>query len=759
MQDPLTREQLKKKLAKIKGAGRNVMLMTAGFDGCTRMGGIKTAFTSLAYTLRDAGYNVTVLYLNAGLGMNCRGSNVVRMRQEGITLVPGVPGGRKTNDIRPLMLSFHLYEYLKSVQDTYPIIISHDFESKLMYVLLAQQQGLQFQHNKIIVWGHSHRRFVDKMNQRWPHRETMLAYFLEQETYRLARNTVSPSVWYQNKLYEQGYYNLDPNTEVDILQNIIYTQNPYVQEKEILHPAGLAFFSRLDKLKGIRVFMDAIDIIYNQRKTAFEAKRQAITAAKREAKQSGATVPAALRAAPSEEPLDVLFLGVDSDLSKMERSSTMIYNRCRRWSPHVWCYLNHTMDTQSAIEEITSSKSLIVLPTLADTFPYSVLESIYHGLPFVASRIGGIPEMLHPVSQEEHLFEAGNAEALAAKMSNVLNRGIEPAVPAYHFHDTALQWAKYIKKQFKSLDDEKGTKPVRSLVNLSTLSALHMDGLPVTVGITHMLERRSETYLRECLLAFANQTYMDFEVVIAINGGDQDKEYAKVIGEHFGTAFKRLSVFNSPVVNIDELRNFVVEKAQGDYVLMFDDDDVPYADMVESMLRAASNTDADVIACLSAHHRFTPASTRIATDGSLMDGVADKGGPLSTWQYDHIALAAGNVPSVGFTQNLFGQAAFFAKTAKFREIGGITMAGVKSNFVDWSFWLKASLRGLHIELVPEPLYKYRLKSRDSLYNDDSGSGHSRILKEMEYLYRDESPEARAKLLDMLVLGYAAQAGV
>ena len=41
---------------------QNVLLITAGFKGCNRMGGITTAFTRLAMLLRDAGFSVTILY-------------------------------------------------------------------------------------------------------------------------------------------------------------------------------------------------------------------------------------------------------------------------------------------------------------------------------------------------------------------------------------------------------------------------------------------------------------------------------------------------------------------------------------------------------------------------------------------------------------------------------------------------------------------------------------------------------------------------
>jgi Glycosyltransferase len=56
---------------------------------------------------------------------------------------------------------------------------------------------------------------------------------------------------------------------------------------------------------------------------------------------------------------------------------------------------------------------LMVYPTLYDAFPDTILEALHVGCPVIASRVGGIPEMLE---SSELLFEIGNAAEIAEKI-------------------------------------------------------------------------------------------------------------------------------------------------------------------------------------------------------------------------------------------------------------------------------------------------------------------------------------------------------
>ena len=67
----------------------------------------------------------------------------------------------------------------------------------------------------------------------------------------------------------------------------------------------------------------------------------------------------------------------------------------------------------------------IVVPSRAESMPYVVLEAIAAGLPIVATRVGGIPEIFGRFSDE--LVAPGDPQALAAAMSAI---AVDPAAAA-----------------------------------------------------------------------------------------------------------------------------------------------------------------------------------------------------------------------------------------------------------------------------------------------------------------------------------------
>ncbi len=71
----------------------------------------------------------------------------------------------------------------------------------------------------------------------------------------------------------------------------------------------------------------------------------------------------------------------------------------------------------SRIEEVYCDTDIMLLPSVwPDNHPVSIYEAMASSIPVVASRMGGIPELVEE-GKTGYLFDAGNAMALAEKMS------------------------------------------------------------------------------------------------------------------------------------------------------------------------------------------------------------------------------------------------------------------------------------------------------------------------------------------------------
>lgn len=74
---------------------------------------------------------------------------------------------------------------------------------------------------------------------------------------------------------------------------------------------------------------------------------------------------------------------------------------------------------------------LLVVPSLAESMPYIVLEASAARVPMLATRVGGIPEIF--LDRSDRLLPAGDAHALAAALAETLNRMPEAVAEADSF--------------------------------------------------------------------------------------------------------------------------------------------------------------------------------------------------------------------------------------------------------------------------------------------------------------------------------------
>ena len=79
----------------------------------------------------------------------------------------------------------------------------------------------------------------------------------------------------------------------------------------------------------------------------------------------------------------------------------------------------HGYQPKPAVASLMQSADFLVLPSLGENLPVAVLEAMACGLPVVATRVGGVPELVD--EQTGMLVEPGSAEALRAGIEHMLD--------------------------------------------------------------------------------------------------------------------------------------------------------------------------------------------------------------------------------------------------------------------------------------------------------------------------------------------------
>lgn len=91
------------------------------------------------------------------------------------------------------------------------------------------------------------------------------------------------------------------------------------------------------------------------------------------------------------------------------------------------------------MNELYSASDIFVLPSMADTFPLTMLESMASGTPVLAFRTGGIPEAVN--DEVGWCVDAGNSQALSAMIVHIFEKKEE-------YCRKAQQCRRYVENHF-----------------------------------------------------------------------------------------------------------------------------------------------------------------------------------------------------------------------------------------------------------------------------------------------------------------------
>ncbi len=123
--------------------------------------------------------------------------------------------------------------------------------------------------------------------------------------------------------------------------------------------------------------------------------------------------------------------GIQADEYLASRSSSWAFN----WR------IESGFDQRNAVAYLREQNCVAVMASPVDNSPCTVYEALQFGLPFIAARTGGIPELIDSGDHARHLFDY-SVRALSTALMDVLDNGISNARPAISVAENQTRWLK-----------------------------------------------------------------------------------------------------------------------------------------------------------------------------------------------------------------------------------------------------------------------------------------------------------------------------
>jgi glycosyltransferase involved in cell wall biosynthesis len=376
---------------------RRVTLIAHELRGFRPAGGMGTATTFLALALARLGHSVEIL-----LGKH-RPETIEPhwnrvYRDAGIRIRP-VPELEEA--VEPWDFDHTHRIALGLASDPPDVVIAHDFGAPAYSALRRRQAGLGFADTLFVVFCHGTRRYVVDLspNVALGDLQAVLGVgVLEQAAVELADAVVSPSAYLVDWMRGRGWQ-LPERTFV--IPYFTESEATGVEAQTAARPDSdvlerVAFFGRVDEKKGLRTFVAALNALKPDVAVEFVGK-------------TTGTWP--------RERVEAMLPGLPSVTFETE------------------------LDRHDALARLSRPGTLVVLPSLQENSPNVVYECLEHGIPFIASDVGGVAELIAAGDRGRVLFEP-TAAGLESALGRILDGGHVPAPvkPAVERGVSSARW-------------------------------------------------------------------------------------------------------------------------------------------------------------------------------------------------------------------------------------------------------------------------------------------------------------------------------
>lgn len=346
------------------------------------------------------------------------------------------------------------------------------------------------------------------------------------------------------------------------------------------------------------------------------------------------------------------------------------------------------------VTRVMAEADVVVLPSRWECWPNVLLEGLAANRPVLATPVGGMVEM---VGDGGWLTDATGPQALAAAIERLaadperVRRMVADGRPRRRFEQLVDPDA--VLAGYRELAQATARRPRTPIARRR----------PPLVSVIVPYFQLDQT-LEATLASLAAQDHPALEVVIANDGSLREQD--AVLWELAGRYGAR--VVTQPNSGLSAARNLAIETSGGEYVLPLDADDEIAPEFVSRCL-AALESDRD-LAYVTTWVRY----------------VDDDGKPRGDEYTGYFPF--GNWSTLLDQLNVAGTCSAVFRRSVFRD-HGLRYSPELASYEDWALYRRMARAGLFGAVIPEPLFRYRVREQ-SMTRQDAQPHVARLLSEL-----------------------------
>jgi glycosyltransferase involved in cell wall biosynthesis len=566
----------------------------------------------------------------------------------------------------PCSRAFAAFVWLWDRQPAFPVIHVHDNAGFGAFVARERGRGRAFRSSAVVLGMHGPHRWEREANRAFlSEHHSLECDFMERTSARYADVVISPSTFIFRWAVERGWsFPRHSFVWQNVMPELPIDATPTPPGTLVTNITTIAFFGRLETRKGLAIFLDA-----------------------------------AGRLAPllADRAVSLVFLGSAATVNGVE-SSTFIRRSCD--SAGLTCTVVTDARRVEALTYLAAPTVLPVIASLTENSPYTVLELLGMHKAFLATAVGGIPELLHPDDVPSVLFEPSPG-ALATRLRAALTGGVRVPRASASADDIAAGWLGL----HAELTGATGASLAASLPPSLALPLPHPEGwdadahLPLppdsptpvgsttTVCVAYCGGSEHRAALEATLASVAAAAPVTPASVIVTLPADVHFDLS-VPGEAEGNVIvRRIAGAN---VGLGTLRSACVEAATSASHIVFLDagDRFLYRRSLALLLATAEATSADVVSA-ALHFGDSPPTPSTSRRG----GVGA-----------HLRVPLGCTGVALFYGNCAGSRNALWRRDALLAVGAFRTDEFGAEFDVWPLYARFDAAGYHNEALPYPLF-------------------------------------------------------